>query len=110
MFLIIGSILGGYVALGGKLAVLWQPFELVIIGGSGVGAYIIANSKQVLALVQHGIPLGRISNVIGRADRELLDASNPESPANRRITVTLLRAAGKEASKAIPEPPRIIRE
>ena len=54
MFLIIGiiiviaSILGGYVALGGKLAVLWQPFELVIIGGSGVGAYVIANSKQVL--------------------------------------------------------------
>ena len=126
MFLIIGSILGGYVALGGKLAVLWQPFELVIIGGSGVGANIIANSAQPFnglggrtnwelsldranaarrALVQHGIPLGRISNVIGRADRELLDAGNPESPANRRITVTLLRAAGKEASKAIPEPP-----
>jgi hypothetical protein len=54
--------------------------------------------------------LGRISNVIGRADRELLDAGNPESPANRRITVTLLRAAGKEASKAIPKPPRIIRD
>ena len=62
------------------------------------------------ALVASGIPSGRISNVIGRADRELLDAANPESPANRRITVTLLRAAGKEASKVIPSPPRIIRE
>jgi chemotaxis protein MotB len=68
-----------------------------------------ANSAR-RALVQHGIPVGRISNVIGRADRELLDPGNPESPANRRITVTLLRAAGKEASKAIPKPPRIIRE
>ena len=62
------------------------------------------------ALVASGIPSGRISNVIGRADRELLDAANPELPANRRITVTLLRAAGKEASKVIPSPPRIIRE
>lgn len=44
MFLIIGSlvvtgcVIGSYVAMGGKLGVLWQPFELVIIGGSGVGA------------------------------------------------------------------------
>jgi chemotaxis protein MotA len=54
MFLIIGSlvvtgcVIGSYMALGGKLMVLWQPFELVIIGGSGVGAFIIANPKTVL--------------------------------------------------------------
>jgi chemotaxis protein MotA len=34
--------------MGGKLGVLWQPFELVIIGGSGVGAFIIGNSGNVL--------------------------------------------------------------
>lgn len=54
MFFIIGivvvivSVLGGYVAMGGKLYVLWQPFELVIIGGAAVGAYIIANPPAVL--------------------------------------------------------------
>jgi chemotaxis protein MotA len=54
MFLSIGSrfvtgcVSGSYMALGGKLMVLWQPFELVIIGGSGIGAYIIANPKTVL--------------------------------------------------------------
>jgi chemotaxis protein MotA len=54
MFLIIGSlvvtgcVIGSYMALGGKLMVLWQPFELVIIGGSGIGAFIIANPKNVL--------------------------------------------------------------
>lgn len=42
------SILGGYVALGGKLGVLWQPFEVVIIGGSGLGAFILANNSTVL--------------------------------------------------------------
>jgi chemotaxis protein MotA len=54
MFVIIGSVIvilcviGSYVAMGGKLGVLWQPFGLVIIGGSGVGAFIIGNSGNVL--------------------------------------------------------------
>ncbi|MDJ0951275.1 MAG: flagellar motor stator protein MotA [Alphaproteobacteria bacterium] len=43
------SVLGGYAALGGKLGVLWQPFEFVIIGGAAIGAYIIGNPKSVLA-------------------------------------------------------------
>lgn len=61
MFVLIGwvivtvSVLGGYVALGGKLAVLYQPFELVIIGGSGVGAFITANPMPVLKKCGGGI-------------------------------------------------------
>ena len=54
MLLIVGSIivvictLGGYAALGGHIAVLWQPFEVVIICGAALGGYIIANPKNVL--------------------------------------------------------------
>ncbi len=48
MVVVLGSVLGGYMALGGKLGILVQPFELVIIGGSGIGAFIIANSREVL--------------------------------------------------------------
>lgn len=54
MFFIVGSVivtasvLGGYAALGGHLAVLWQPFEAVIICGAAFGAFIIGNSKTVL--------------------------------------------------------------
>lgn len=54
MFVIIGivvvfaSVLGGYVANGGHLAVLWQPFEVVIIVGAAIGAFIIGNPKSVL--------------------------------------------------------------
>lgn len=40
--------LGGYAAMGGHIAVLWQPFEFVIIFGSGCGAYVIGNSGDVL--------------------------------------------------------------
>ena len=55
MFVIIGAIvviaavLGGYAAMGGHLEVLMQPFELVIIGGSAVGAFIIGNPKSVIS-------------------------------------------------------------
>ena len=46
---VMGCVLGGYVAMGGSLMVLYQPFELVIIGGAAVGAYIIGNPKDVIA-------------------------------------------------------------
>ncbi|GGY75605.1 flagellar motor stator protein MotA [Marinobacter zhanjiangensis] len=49
MGLILGSIivlacvLTGYVLHGGNLMVLWQPTEVLIIGGAAVGSFIIAN-------------------------------------------------------------------
>ncbi len=55
MLIIVGSVivvfmvLGGYVALGGHLFVLMQPFELMIIGGAALGAFIVANTKTILA-------------------------------------------------------------
>jgi chemotaxis protein MotA len=54
MFLIIGavvviaSVVGGYMANGGHLEVLFQPFELVIIFGAAIGAFVISNRKPVL--------------------------------------------------------------
>jgi chemotaxis protein MotA len=55
MFFIIGSVVviisvvGGYVANGGHLGVLWQPFEFIIIVGAAVGGFIISNRKPVLS-------------------------------------------------------------
>ncbi|OBZ96525.1 Motility protein A [Pararhizobium polonicum] len=46
--LTLGCILGGFIAMGGHMEVLNQPFELIIIGGAGVGGYIMANSMKVL--------------------------------------------------------------
>tara|TARA_R110002012_G_scaffold310250_2_gene518364 strand:+ start:2912 stop:3772 length:861 start_codon:yes stop_codon:yes gene_type:complete len=51
---VIVSVIGGYMAMGGKLGPLWQPFELVIIGGAGVGAFIVANPKHVLGQAGRG--------------------------------------------------------
>jgi chemotaxis protein MotA len=48
---VIGCVVGGYVAQGGHLEVLFQPFELLIIGGAALGAFIIANPMPVLKRV-----------------------------------------------------------
>ena len=45
--IVIGSVIGGFMALGGHVDVLWQPFEFVIIGGAGIGAFVIGNSGTV---------------------------------------------------------------
>ena len=55
MFLIIGSVVviacvfGGYIANGGHMVVLFQPFEVLIIVGAAVGAFITSNRKPVLS-------------------------------------------------------------
>lgn len=45
---IIVSVLGGYMAMGGHLEVLMQPFEVVIILGAAMGAFVIGNTGPVL--------------------------------------------------------------
>ena len=44
----VASILGGFAALGGHLIVIWQPWEFVIIGGSSLGTFIIANPIKTI--------------------------------------------------------------
>ncbi|MCK7544416.1 flagellar motor stator protein MotA [Marinobacter bryozoorum] len=61
MGLIIGSIivlvcvLAGYVLHGGNLMVLWQPTEVLIIGGAAVGSFIIANPFHTIKDVFAGV-------------------------------------------------------
>lgn len=43
-----GCMLGGFAALGGHLIVLWQPWEFVIIMGSALGTFIVANPMKVI--------------------------------------------------------------
>lgn len=56
MFFIIGflgvtvAVLGSYMAMGGKLGVLWQPFEYTLIVGAAICAYVIASGGPVLKM------------------------------------------------------------
>lgn len=47
---VIACVFGGYIIAGGKIAIVMQalPFEMLIIGGAGVGSVIIGNQLGVL--------------------------------------------------------------
>jgi chemotaxis protein MotA len=53
---VLGSVMGGYLAGGGHLNVLFQPFEVMIIVGAAIGGFIIANRKPVLSGAAKAIP------------------------------------------------------
>ena len=53
---VLGSVIGGYLANGGNLIVLFQPFEVMIIVGAAIGGFIIANRKPVLSGAGKAIP------------------------------------------------------
>jgi chemotaxis protein MotA len=48
IILVIVAVLGSYMAMGGKLGVLNQPFEFTLIFGSGAAAFLIANPIRVV--------------------------------------------------------------
>jgi chemotaxis protein MotA len=52
---VLGSIIGGYLLEHGNLLVLFQPAELVIIGGAAVGALLIANPPHILKAILAGM-------------------------------------------------------
>ncbi|MGB3620063.1 flagellar motor stator protein MotA [Ketobacter sp. MCCC 1A13808] len=53
--IVIGSVLGGFVLSHGELATLWQPFELLIIGGAAFGAFVVSNPFYVVKEVFHDV-------------------------------------------------------
>ena len=46
--IVIGSVLGGFLWEGGHVAALLHPSELLMIGGSALGAMVIMSPKKVL--------------------------------------------------------------
>jgi chemotaxis protein MotA len=44
----LGCMLGGFVSMGGHIAVIWQPGEYVIICGAAIGTFIVANPFKVI--------------------------------------------------------------
>ena len=93
-----GSILGGYMAMGGKLYVLMQPFELVIIGGAGIGALIVANPAKVLKDVGRSLLEALKGDVPKQKDHlELLDLLY-------RLTTDLRAKSKAEMEREIDEP------
>ena len=41
---VLGSVFGGFALAGGHLAALFQPLELLMIGGGAAGAFFVGNN------------------------------------------------------------------
>ncbi|SFF75529.1 chemotaxis protein MotA [Duganella sp. CF458] len=49
IMIVFGSVFGGYAMMGGHFTAIWQPLELLVIAGAGIGAFVIGNPRHVLA-------------------------------------------------------------
>lgn len=53
---VIGAVIGGYLLEHGNLSVLFQPAEVVIIGGAALGSFLISAPAKVVKLVMKQVP------------------------------------------------------
>ena len=54
MLIVLGAIVGGFLMEKGKLLVLMQPAELVIIGGAAIGTLLVANPLPIVIKIAKG--------------------------------------------------------
>lgn len=60
ILVVFGAVLGGFVLSGGHLLALYQPLEVLIIGGAAIGALLVGNSMHVIKGV-----IGQLTGVFG---------------------------------------------
>jgi chemotaxis protein MotA len=90
----LGCMLGGFVAMGGHVIVIWQPWEYVIICGAALGTFVVANPMKIIkdtgkALIEgfkNAAPKGReyldVLGVLYSLMRELRGKSRNEVEAH----------------------------
>lgn len=54
--MVAASVFGGFALAGGHLHSLWQPVELLMIGGAGLGAFLVANTGGALKATFKALP------------------------------------------------------
>lgn len=55
LIITLGCVLGGYMAMGGYVSVLAQPWEFVMIGGAALGTFLVANPMPVVKDTGRGL-------------------------------------------------------
>ncbi|MDF3835613.1 flagellar motor stator protein MotA [Cupriavidus basilensis] len=53
---VVAAVLGGYAMTGGHMGALYQPAELVIIGGAAIGAFISSNNGKAIKATIRAVP------------------------------------------------------
>ncbi|MYN08691.1 flagellar motor stator protein MotA [Pseudoduganella aquatica] len=55
-FVVLGCVFGGFAAAGGHLASLFQPVELLQIGGAAIGAFFVGNNSKAIKATLAAVP------------------------------------------------------
>ncbi len=53
---VVGSVFGGYALAGGHLGAMYQPLELLMIGGAAFGAFVVNNPAKTLKSTFKALP------------------------------------------------------
>ncbi len=102
IIVLLGSVLGGYLLSGGKIMAIVQPFEVLIIGGAALGAFLQANPGSTFMTVLKKAPkmfsnrfthvfylevLGMLYEILNKSRREGMMAieADLEEPASSPI-------------------------
>ncbi|MCK5125928.1 MAG: flagellar motor stator protein MotA [candidate division Zixibacteria bacterium] len=64
---VFGSVVGGFVLEGGAIMALWQPIELLIIGGAGLGSLLVMAPMHTIKSIISQI-LGTLSSGYSKKD------------------------------------------
>ncbi|MFL6714748.1 MAG: motility-associated protein, partial [Burkholderiaceae bacterium] len=53
---VMASVFGGFAMAGGHLAALWQPLEVLMIGGAAIGAFFVGNDAKAVKATFKALP------------------------------------------------------
>lgn len=53
---VLGAVFGGFALAGGHLGALWQPLELLMIGGGALGAFFVGNNMKAIKATFKALP------------------------------------------------------
>lgn len=53
---VLASVFGGFAMAGGHLAALWQPLEVLMIAGGGLGAFLVGNDIKSIKATAKALP------------------------------------------------------
>jgi chemotaxis protein MotA len=71
MIIVSSCVIGGYLIHNGNLAVIFQPVELLIIGGAAIGAFVIASPMKVIKAT--GGSVARIFSYKANSKQDYID-------------------------------------
>jgi len=65
----LACVFGGYGLMGGSFGILYQPLELLVIGGAAVGAFVVSNDVHAIKATLKAIP--KLFKATKKHDKEL---------------------------------------